>query len=78
VRHGAEHAVVEVTVHGLLDLARCRSRIALAEVKLRQHQPQRGRRIADGVLHRLPIAGIRRELVTGDDAPAPHIRMRRQ
>ena len=78
VRHGAEHTVVEVTVHGLLDLARCRSLIALAEVKLRQHQPQRGRRIADGVLHRLPIAGIRRELVTGNDAPAPHIRMRRQ
>ena len=78
VRHGAEHAVVEVTVHGLLDLARCRGLIVLAEVKLRQHQPQSRRRVADGVLHRLPIAGVRRELVTGDDAPAPHIRMRRQ
>ena len=41
VRHGAEHAVIEVTAHGLLDLARRRSLIALAEVKLRQHQPQR-------------------------------------
>ena len=78
VRHGAEHAVVEVTMHGLLDLARCRTLIALAEIKLRQHQPQSRRRVADGVLHRLPIAGVRRELVTGDDAPAPHIRMRRQ
>ena len=78
VRHGAEHAVIEVAAHGLLDLARRRSLIALAEVKLRQHQPQRGRRVADGVLHCLPIAGVRRELVTGNDAPAPHIRMRRQ
>ena len=78
VRHSAEYTAVEITMHGLLNLARCRTLIALAEVKLRQHQPQCGRCVTDGVLHRLPIAGIRRELVTGDDAPAPHIRMRRQ
>ena len=78
VRHGAEYTAVEITMHGLLNLARCRTLIALAEVKLRQHQPQCGRCVADGVLYRLPIAGIRRELVTCDDAPAPHIRMRRQ
>ena len=78
VRHGAKHAAVQISVHRLLNGARRRRFVTLAEVKLRQHQPQRRGCVADRVLHCAPIGGVRRELVAGNDAPAMHIRTLRQ
>ena len=65
--------LLEILVHGGVDVGNELVDIGGLQVGLGQDEAQGGRRIADGLFHALPILGLGRELVAGDDGPLLHI-----
>ena len=65
--------LLEILVHGGVDVGDELVDVGGLQVGLGQDETQGGRRIADGLFHALPILGLGRELVAGDDGPLLHI-----
>ena len=65
--------LLEILVHGSVDVGDELVDVGGLQVGLGQDEAQGGRRIADGLFHALPILGLGRELVAGDDGPLLHI-----
>ena len=65
--------LLEILVHGGVDVGDKLVDVGSLQVGLWQDEAQGGRRITDGLFHALPILGLGRELVAGDDGPLLHI-----
>ena len=68
-----EDALFEVLAHRGVDVGDELVDVGGLQVGLGQDQAQGGRRVADGLLHALPVLGLRGELVACDDRPLAHI-----
>ena len=68
-----EDAFIEILGHGGVDIGDEFVDVGGLQVGLGQDEAQGGRRIADGLLHALPIFGLRGELVAGNNSPLAHI-----
>ena len=65
--------LLEILVHGGVDVGDELVDVGGLQVGLGQDEAQGGRRVADGLLHALPVLGLRGELVACDDRPLAHI-----
>ena len=81
--HGAAHkheafsaafqrAVRHVAIHGGVNRCDALGFTRFVEIHFRQHQAQRGGRVANDALGFLPVIGLRGELIAGDDGPFFH------
>ena len=68
-----EDALFEVLAHRGVDVGDELVDVGGLQVGLGQDEAQGGRRVADGLLHALPVLGLRGELVACDDRPLAHI-----
>ena len=68
-----EDALFEVLAHRGVDVGDELVDVGGLQVGLGQDEAQGGRRVADGLLHTLPVLGLRSELVACDDRPLAHI-----
>ena len=76
VAHGRhERAIGHIGAHRALDVRHAVE--ALGQVDFRERQAQRRGRVADVGFHALPVSGVGRVLITGDDRPARRIDVRR-
>ena len=73
IRKGLENALVQIPLHGGVDVRDVLVHVGVIELGLRQDQPQGGGGVAHVLLHGLPILRLGGELVAGHHGPLFHV-----
>ena len=73
IRQGLENALVQIPLHGGVDVGDVLVHIGVIQLGLRQDQPQGGGGVAHVLLHSLPILRLGGELVAGHHGPLAHV-----